>query len=171
MRRALVLLLGLLPASAGAAGRGETAVGAGPALAVLHQTRTRAGAALDARFLYGLSDVLSAHAGLTVSRFAASDDAPTTVLTAPAVGLTAAADVLDWVPFAQAALVLADLRGGGSSQQRLGAGLAIGADHLISRHLALTVLARIDHYTLQLAGRDGAAPLKFVLALQVGRVF
>lgn len=171
MRRLPFLLLGLVPASAWAAGPGETAFGAGPALALVRQGETRAGAAVDARVLYGLDDIWSAHAGLTVAWLPASNAMPATVLTAPAVGLTAAADIVNWVPFVQAGLALADLRHSGGAQQRLGAQLGVGADYLLSRHLSLTVLGRIDHFAVALAGAGGPTPVQLVLALQLGHVF
>lgn len=171
MRRVLALLLGLLPASAVGAGRGETAIGAGPALALLHQGKTRAGAAVDARVLYGLDDIWSAHAGLTFSWLPASAGMPTTAVTVPAVGLTAAADVLDFVPFVHAAVAVADLRSSAGAQQRLGVQLGAGVDYLVSRHLALTVSARVDHFALALAGPDGPTPLQLVLGLGLGHVF
>jgi hypothetical protein len=171
MCRLPFLLLGLVPAAAWAAGRGETAFGAGPALAVVRQGETRVGAAVDARVLYGLNDVWSAHAGLTLAWLPASDATPATLLTAPAVGLTAAADIVNWVPFVQAGLALADVRRDGGSQQRLGAQLGVGADYLISRHMTLTVLGRIDHFALAVAGAGGPTPVQLVLTLQLGHVF
>ena len=65
MPRGFAFLLScLLPASALAAGPGEMSLSAGPGLALTFDSQTRAGAAADARFLYGLSDSWSARLGL-----------------------------------------------------------------------------------------------------------
>jgi hypothetical protein len=171
MRGALVCLFLGLPASALAAGRGELTLSGGPAFALFHQTETHAGAGLDARLLYGLNDVWSAHASVSASWIPASGAAPTTAVVAPAVGLTAAADVLNWVPFAEVAVGLADLRSRDGSEQRLGGTLGGGVDYLVSRHLSVTAAARAGYWPLRLAGADRPAPLQLILAIQMGHVF
>jgi uncharacterized protein (DUF697 family) len=172
MRGALVCLLLGLPASAFAAGRGELALSGGPAFALLHQDEeSRAGAAVDARLVYGLDDVWSAHARVSAAWIPAAGAARTTVVVAPTVGMTAAADVLNWVPFVEAAVGLADLRTHDASEQRLGGAVGGGVDYLVSRHLSVTLCGHAAYWPLRLAGADRPAPLQVTLAIQIGHVF
>ena len=173
MRRVLLSLLPiLLPATALAAGSGEMMLTAGPGLALVHQAETRTGASADARFLYGLSDSWSAHLGLQATWLPASAGQSAATIVAPSLGMTAAADILNWVPFAEAALVFGDLRGGGlASRQRLGGRLGGGIDYLLTRHLTLSLLGRLDYFALALAGPDDSRPLSLGFALHLGRVF
>jgi hypothetical protein len=166
------LVCTLLPASALAGGQGEMALSGGPGVALAFEGKTRAGASADVRFLRGLSDSWSARLGLQAAWIPASGEASATRLLAPALGLTVAADVLSWVPFAEAGVVFADIRGGGiASRQRLGGQLGVGADYLATRHLTLTLLARVDYFALRLAGAREASPAELTLALHLGRVF
>jgi hypothetical protein len=168
----LSILLSALPASALAAGPGEMILTAGPGLAVVHQSETRAGAAAEARFLYGLTDTWSAHIGLQACWLPAAAGRSAATLVTPALGLTAAADVLTLVPFLETAILLGDLRGGGlASRQRLGGRIGGGIDYLLTRHLTLTLLGRLDYFALALAGPDGSRPLAASFALHLGHVF
>jgi hypothetical protein len=171
MRLAPLLLFALAPVSAVAAGRGEMTAAAGPALGLFHQSDTRASAGVDARIIYGLTDAWSAHATLAADLVPAAKGLPTTAVVAPLLGLTAAADAVNWVPFAEASVGLADVRTADASQQRLGAALGAGADYLVSRHVGVTVYGRAAWWPLRVAGPDGPAPLQVVVAILLARAF
>lgn len=173
MRHGIALLLFcLVPASASAGGQGEMMLGGGPALAVVVEDTARVGASADLRFLRGLSDSLSARLGLQGAWMPATGSGSATRLVAPSAGLTFAADVLHWVPFAEAGIAFADIRGGGlASRQRLGGQLGLGTDYLATRHLTLTLLARLDYFALRLAGARESSPAEITLALHLGHVF
>jgi hypothetical protein len=167
-----VLLSALLPFAAHAAGQDETVVTGGPGLAVLFDGEAQVGVSGDVRLMHGLSDFWSARLGLGLAWLPATDGGPAKRVVAPTLGLTVAADVLNLVPFAELGVVLADLRGGGlASRQRLGAELSLGIDRLLSRHLTLSALGRVDYLPLRLAGANGSPPLLLVLALCLGYVF
>jgi hypothetical protein len=172
MHRALAFLSGcLLPLSALAAGPGEMALTAGPGLALGLEDTPRAGAAADARFLYGLSDSWSARVGLAGGWMPASGQ-PATRIVAPTLGVTVAADVLNLVPFAEAGMVVGDLRGGGrAARQRLGGQLGAGVEYLATRHFTVSLLGRVDYLGVRLAGPDQTSPLQLTLALHLGCVF
>lgn len=173
MRRTLaVLVASFVPVLAHAAGQGETTVGGGPGLAVLRDGGTRAGGAAEVRLLRGLDDAWSARVRLQAAWLPARGDRQATQLFAPGLGLTVAADVVNLVPFLDVGVVLADLRETGRpSRQRLGAELAAGADYLLSRHLVLSLLARVDYLVLRLGGYGAPTPLLLTLDLHVGYVF
>jgi hypothetical protein len=168
----LPLLALLFPATAGAAGPGERMLTAGPGVAFVHQDRTRTGISGDARLLYGLSDSWSAHLGLQAAWLPAAASRSAIFAVTPSLGLTAAADILNWVPFIEAALVFGDFRGGGlAARQRLGGRLGGGIDYLLTRHLTLSLLGRLDYFALALTGPEGDQPLALGFALHLGRVF
>jgi hypothetical protein len=145
---------------------------AGPGLALVHQDQTRAGVAADVRLLYGLTDAWSARLGLQTSWIPASAGAGATYITAPALGLTVAADILNWVPFAEAGLVLGDFRAAGApTGQRLGGQLGGGVDYLMTRHLTITLLGHIDYFAFRLAGAGGPRPSQVTFALLLGHAF
>jgi hypothetical protein len=145
---------------------------AGPGLALTFDSQTRAGAAADARFLYGLSDSWSARLGLQASWIPASGEPSATRLVAPALGLTVAADVLNLVPFAEAGIVLADIRGGGlAARQRLGGQVGAGAEYLATRHFTVLLLGRLDYFALRLAGARESSLTEVTFALHLGHVF
>jgi hypothetical protein len=173
MRLRLALLCAFLaPATAVAGGRGEMALTAGPGVAIAKLADTQAGAAADARFLYGLSDAWSARLGLAAIWLPGRDGAAASRLVAPSVGLTLAADVLTFVPFVEVALTFTDVRGGGlTSRQYLGGEAGLGVDYLLSRHTTLSLLARADYLAVHLAGAATPTPFAATLALHLGRVF
>jgi hypothetical protein len=145
---------------------------AGPGVALAHQDRTRSGISADVRWLYGLSDSWSAHLGLQAAWFPAAASQSALYAVTPSLGLTAAADILNWVPFVEAALLVGDFRGNGlAARQRLGGRLGGGIDYLMTRHFTLSLLGRLDYFALALAGPDGARPLALSFALHLGRVF
>lgn len=173
MRRALALLILLcLPAARTfAAGAGEKALTAGPGLAIAFADGTRAGASLDARFLYGLSDSWSARLGFAGSWLAAAGDHAAGRFVAPAVGMTVAADVLNLVPFGEVGIAMSDVREAGTARQFLGGQLGAGVDYLVSHHLTVSLLGRIDYLALRLAGPAMAKPLALTFAVHLGHVF
>jgi hypothetical protein len=167
-----LLLSALLPLTARAAGNGETAVAGGPGLAVLVDGQTRLGGAGEVRLLRGFSDFWSAQLALGFAWLPSTAQTPATRVLTPTLGLVVAADVVNLVPFAALGVVFADLRGAGlPARQRLGGELALGADYLLSRHLALSLLARVDYLALHLAGASTSRPLLLVCALHLGYVF
>ncbi len=173
MRSALPLLLVCVCASrAFAAGQGETALTAGPGLVLGLEGPVRGGGSVDARFLYGLSDSWSARLGLDGSWIASSGEIGPTRIVAPSVGMTAAADVLNLVPFAEAAIVFADVRrAGADARQYFGAELAVGVEYLATRRFTVTLIGRVDYLALRLAGPALPDPVELGLALHLGRVF
>jgi hypothetical protein len=167
-----LLLSTLLPLTASAAGKGETAVAGGPGLAVLFDGQTRLGGSGDVRLLRGLSDSWSAKLALGFAWIPSTSHTPTTRLLTPSLGLVVAADAVNLVPFAELGVVFADVRGDGTAaRQRLGGALALGADYLLSRHLALSLLGRVDYLALRLAGAGASRPVLLVLTLSLGYVF
>jgi hypothetical protein len=173
MRRTLALLILCMPApSAFATGEGETALTAGPGLAVGLTGGARVGASVDARLLYGLTDSWSARVGLAGSWLPSSGENTAARVVAPALGVTVAADVLNLVPFGEVGIVMGDVRGGGSAaRQYLGGQLGAGVDYLLTRRLTISLLGRIDYLALRLAGPDAANPLALTFALHLGHVF
>ena len=176
MRSRLALLSLLvawcLPTSTFALGQGEAAISGGVGLAVAFQDQTRTGLAAEARLLRGLSDSWAARLGIQSAWYPQGSALPSAHITAQSAGLTFAADVLNLVPFADIGLAVADMRGGGlATTWRLGGQLGFGADYFISRHLALSLLARADYFPLRLAGGHDTHPTQVSLVLFVGHVF
>jgi hypothetical protein len=170
--RLALLLVWWLPTSALAVGRGEALLSGGLGPAVGFQDPARAGAQADVRLLRGISDSWSARLGFQTAWYPAKDSNPSAHVTAQSLGLTWAADVLNWVPFADVGIAVADLRGGGLAPSwRLGGQLGIGADYLLSRHLTMSLLARADYFPLRLAGAHHAHLTQVSLALYLGRAF
>ncbi len=171
---ALVLVVALaLPGTAAfAAGAGEAALTAGPGALLGLEGETRAGAIVDVRFLYGLSDAWSARLGLGYGWLDGAGSGAATHVVSPSFGLTAAADVLDLVPFGELGIVLADHRGGGErARHDLGAQMGAGVDYFVSRRLTLTLLGRLSYFPVHLRGPSGPAPIGLDFALHVGHVF
>ena len=167
-----LLLVWWLPASAKAVGQGEASLSGGLGLAMAFQDPTRAGAQADARLLRGISDSWAVRLGLQTAWYPAHDAMPSAHTTAQSAGLTWAADVLNWVPFADLGLAVADIRGRGLAPSwRLGGQLGLGADYLLSRHLTLSLLARGDYFPLRLAGGHDAHPTQVSVVLFMGRAF
>lgn len=165
-----VLSLWFLPVPASAVDRGEASLSAGAGLAVAAQDQSRAGAQVEFRVLRGLGDSWAARLGLQTAWIPTSGSA--VHFTTQSAGVTWAADVLRLVPFADFGVAVADIRGGGlRGNQRLGPQLGIGADYLLSRHLALTLLARGDYFALRLAGGSETPPTQITVGLHLARVF
>lgn len=173
MRVFLAIFLFLLPASSAfAVGQGEVELTLGLGGAVVVQDTTRVGFEGDFRVLRGLTDSWAARLGLQESWLPASDTPGAMHVTTQAMGATWAADVLNLVPFADFGVLLADVRGGGfSASQRLGGQLALGADYLLSRHITVALVARIDYLPWRLAGGSMPTPVEISGALHLGRVF
>ncbi len=167
----LTALACLAPGSALAVGQGESSLSAGGGLAVLSGGQSRAGLAAELRLLRGLSDAWSARLGLQAAVVPSSQGHGAT-LVSQAAGVTWAYDVVNWVPFADLGLVVADVRGGGhGASQRLGGQAGGGVDYLLSRHLVASFLARVDYYPLRLAGAHEPKPVQLTFAIHVGRTF
>jgi hypothetical protein len=167
-----LFLVCCLPSAALAVGQGEASLSGGLGLAVAFQGQTRAGAQAEARLLRGISDSWAARLGMQTAWYPADGAASAAHLTAQSAGLTWAADILNWVPFADLGLAVADIRGGGmATSWRLGGQLGIGADYFLSRHLTLSLLARVDYFPLRLAGGHAAHPVQTCLTLYLGRAF
>jgi len=173
MRLALAALLCLiLPASAFAVGQGESALTGGPGLALAFEGGTRAGAGADVRILRGLSDSWAARLGVQATWVPATGGKGATRVAAQALGLTFAADIFKLVPFVDLGVLVADIRGGGQeARQRLGGQFGIGADYLVTSHLTLSLIGRLDYFALRLAGARGQTPVQATLALHLGHVF
>ena len=169
--RTFIILACLAPESALAVGEGESSLSAGAGGAVLFQGQSRAGVAAEFRLLHGLSDAWSARLGLQAA-VAPSSQGHSATLFSQAAGVTWAYDVVNWVPFADLGLVVADVRGGGhAGSQRLGGQAGAGIDCLLSRHLVASFLGRVDYYPVRLAGADVPRPVQLTFVLHVGRTF
>jgi hypothetical protein len=167
-----IFLVWLLPASALAVDKGEAELSGGVGLALAFQGQTRAGAQGELRLLRGLSDAWAARLGLQTAWYPAHGTTPSAHVTAQALGLTWSADVLNLVPFADLGIVVGDIRGGGmAASQRLGGQFGVGADYLLSRHLTMSLLTRVDYLALRLAGGRDNAPTQLTFALNLGRAF
>jgi hypothetical protein len=167
-----LLLVWWLPTGVLAVGQGEALLSGGMGLAVGFQDPARAGAQVDLRLLRGISDSWAARLGLQSAWYPGHGEESATHVTAQSLGLTWAADVLNLVPFADLGIAVADLRGGGRDPSwRLGGQLGIGADYFLSRHLTMSILARIDYYAIRLAGGHDGHPTQVGLALYLGRAF
>jgi hypothetical protein len=173
MRFGLVLaLVWWLPTAALAVGQGEASLSGGLGLALAFQDQSRVGAQAEVRLLRGISDSWAARLGAQTAWYPAHGATPSAHITAQSLGLTFAADVLNWVPFVDLGIAVADIRGGGMTPSwRLGGQLGIGADYLLSRHLTLSVLAHADDFPLRLAGGHDAHPTQLSLVLFMGRAF
>jgi hypothetical protein len=66
---------------------------------------------------------------------------------------------------------LVDLRGDGTSSQRLGPQVGLGVEYLLSRRWTLAALARFDTFALRLRGSGSPHPWLACAALRIGRVF
>jgi hypothetical protein len=162
--------LWLMPAPASAVGQGEASLSAGVGLAIAVQDQPRAGAQVEFRLLRGLSDSWAARLGLETTWIPTSGAA--IHFTTQSAGLTWAADVLRLVPFVDFGIAVADIRGGGMREgQRLGPQGGIGADYLVSRHLTVSLLARVDYFALRLAGGHETAPTQITVGAHLARVF
>jgi hypothetical protein len=161
-----------LPSAALAVGQGEASLSGGLGMAGAFQDHARAGAQADVRLLRGLNDSWAARLGVQTAWYPADGATPAAHITAQSAGLTWAADVLQWVPFADLGIAVADIRGGGlATSWRLGGQLGIGADYFLSRHLTVSLLARVEYFPLRLAGGHDAHPIQTGLVLYLGRAF
>jgi hypothetical protein len=167
-----LFLIWWLPTSAHAVGQGEASLSGGLGLAVSFRDQTRAGAQAEARLLRGISDSWAARLGVQTAWYPADGAAPAAHITAQSAGFTWAADILNWVPFADIGIAVADIRGGGlATTWRLGGQVGIGADYFLSRHLTMSLLARGEYFPLRIAGGHEAHPVQTGLALYLGRAF
>jgi hypothetical protein len=167
-----LLLVWWVPTSALAVGQGEASLSGGLGLALAFQAQTRAGAQADVRLLRGISDSWAARLGVQTAWYPADGATPSAHVTAQSVGLTWAADVLNLVPFTDLGIAVADIRGGGlATSWRLGGQFGLGADYFLSRHLTMSLLARVEYFPLRLAGGHDVHPTQASLGLYLGRAF
>jgi hypothetical protein len=167
-----LFLVWWLPSAGMAVGQGEASLSGGLGLALAFQDQTRLGGQVEARLLRGISDSWAARLGVQTAWYPADGATPSAHITVQSAGLTFAADVVNWVPFADMGVAIADIRGGDlATSWRLGGQLGLGADYLLSRHLTLSLLARVDYFPLRLAGGNHAHPVQAGLSLYLGRVF
>jgi hypothetical protein len=81
-------------------------------------------------------------------------------------------DIVNWVPFLDLGLLVADVRGGGhGASQRLGGQAGLGLDYLVSRHAVVSVLGRVDYLPFRLAGTTGPATTQLSVVAHLGRTF
>lgn len=173
MRTWALLLLGLLtPASAFALGSGEASLSGGGGLAVSRADQTRVGAQVELRLVRGITDAWAGRLGLRADWFPSTEARGAAYVASQSLGVTWAADVLDWVPFVDLGLVAAYAREkGAGSNERLGGQIGLGVDYFLSRHFTATLLARVDYLAFRLGGESGPRPVLFALGLHLGRVF
>jgi hypothetical protein len=166
------LLALLLSARAFALGQGEASLSGGAGVTLAHDDRTRAGAQFELRLLRGVSDAWAARLGVQAGWIPAAGSEHAGYLACQTVGLTWAADVLEWVPFIDLSAAFADLRAvGRSSSQRVGGEIGMGVDYFLSRHTIMSLLGHVDYLPIRVAGDRTTAPILFTLALHVGYVF
>lgn len=162
----------LTPCSAAAVGQDESSLQAGAGLAVQRQGGSRSGVEVEFRLVRGLTDAWSLRLGLQGAVLPASGGTKTATLLSQAAGVTWAFDVVNWVPFIDLGVVIADVRGAGhGASQRLGGQAGVGFDYLLSRHTVVSCLGRVDYLPLRLAGADGPRPTLLTLVLHLGRTF
>jgi hypothetical protein len=173
MRFWIVLALACLtPFSAAAVGQDESSLQAGAGWAVAHQGESRSGVEGEFRIVRGLTDAWSARLGLQGAVLPGSEGRKTGTIISQAAGVTWAFDVVNWVPFIDLGVVLADVRGNGhGASQRLGGQAGVGVDYLLSRHTFVSLLGRVDYFPLRLAGTDGPRPSLLSFVLHLGRTF
>jgi hypothetical protein len=173
MRPWIVFALACLtPFSAAAVGQDESSLQAGAGLAVEMQGGSRPGVEAEFRLVKGLTDAWSVRLGLQGAVLPANDGHKTGTLISQAAGVTWAFDVVNWVPFIDLGVVVADVRGAGfEPSQRLGGQAGVGFDYLLSRHTFLSCLGRVDYFPLRLAGAHVPRPALLSLVLHLGRTF
>jgi len=173
MRAWIFALVGcLVPASAHALGQGEANLSAGAGVAVLFQGTGRVGTQGEFRLVRGISDAWSLRLGLQATLVPSSQNTKAATVLSQAAGVTWAFDAVNWVPFVDLGLVVADVRGGGNpASQRMGGQAGVGVDYLVSRHMAVSLLGRVDYYPLRLTGGDAPRPTQVGFVLHVGRAF
>ncbi len=121
--------------------------------------------------MMGFSDAWAGRAAVSGSWQPDSAAGTLRRVTAVSLGATYSLDIVRWVPFLDLGFSLADLRGGGSSSQRLGPQVGLGAEYLLSRRWTLAALARFDFFALRLAGSGGAQPWWLDAGFRIGRLF
>jgi hypothetical protein len=167
-----LVLVWWMPIPALALGQGEASLSGGLGLAMAIQSQTRAGAQAEIRLLRGISDSWAARLGVQTAWYPADGPSPSAQVTAQSAGLTFAVDALNLVPFVDLGIAVADIRGGGlATSWRMGGQLGLGLDYLLSRHLVMSLLARVDYFPFRLAGGHDAHPTQASLALYLGRAF
>jgi hypothetical protein len=162
----------LTPLSAAAVGQDEASLQAGAGLAVAMQGGSHSGVEAELRLVRGITDAWSVRLGLQGAILPATDGNKTGTLISQAAGVTWAFDVVNWVPFIDLGVVVADVRGAGhGGSQRFGGQAGVGFDYLLSRHTFVSCLGRVDYFPLRLAGADVPRPTLLSFVLHLGRTF
>ncbi len=162
----------LTPFPAAAVGQDESSLQAGAGLAVAMQGDSRPGVEAEFRLVRGITDSWSLRLGLQGAVLPASDGHKTGTVISQAAGVTWAFDVVNWVPFIDLGILVADVRGGGhGASQRLGGQAGIGFDYLLSRRTFMSFLGRVDYLPLRLAGAEVPKPTLLSFVLHLGRTF
>jgi hypothetical protein len=159
------------PSTAFALGKGEASLSGGLGFSLALDDNTRPGASAEARLLRGLDDAWAGRLAVQVAWIPASGATGATYVGVQDLGFTWAADIFNFVPFVDLGIVFADIRGGGAAVERLGARAGVGADYLLTRHLALSCIGHVDYLALRLAGGHGTAPTLVTFALHLTAFF
>jgi hypothetical protein len=173
MRLWIFALLGcLLPGTARALGQGEANLSVGAGVGTLFQRTAQTGAQGELRLVRGISDAWALRLGLQAMLVPGPEGARAATVLSQAAGVTWAFDAVNWVPFVDLGVAVADVRGPQSpASQRLGGQAGIGVDYLVSRHMVVSLLGRLDYYPVRLAGGEATRPTQLGFVLHVGRAF
>jgi opacity protein-like surface antigen len=163
----VILCAALAPAHATGPGEKQVAASLGFALAMGES----AGMQASFEATMGLSDAWAGRAAVSNSWQPAPSSVGPRYVTAVSLGATYALDAVRWVPFLDLGVSLADLRGNGSSSQRLGPQVGLGVEYQLSRRWTLAALARFDYLALRLRGPTGGHPWWACAGIRLGRVF
>lgn len=167
-----IVTLCAVPSPARATGAGEKQVSASAGFALAGSgDHASPGGQAGVETALGFTDVWAGHAAVTSSWQPAPASGGAGHVTAVSLGTTFSLDVVRWVPFFDLGFSLADLRGSGTSSQRLGPQVGLGVEYLISRRWTLAALARFDYFALRLRGSGGTHPWSACASLRIGRVF
>jgi len=167
-----LLVLCAAPGPAQAAGEGEKQIAGTLGFALAGgDDHSRPGMQAGVEAMMGFSDAWAGRAAVSGSWQPDSAKGTLRHVTAVSLGAIYSLDIVRWVPFVDLGFSLADLRGGGSSSQRLGPQVGLGAEYLLSRRWSLAALARFDFLALRLAGSGGGQPWWLCAGLRVSRVF
>jgi hypothetical protein len=144
-------------APARAVDQGDWQLGAGPAFALLVEgdnPTSGIGGRIEGR--YGLRDDSAAWAAVTSSWHPRA--AENVRASAASAGFSLAYDVLRIIPFAEAGVAVADVRGTLTRGRYLGMEAALGAEYLLDRRWSAAAVARYQYLFVRLAGAASLNP-------------
>jgi hypothetical protein len=169
---AAAVILGAAPSPARATGADEKQISASLGFVLAGGgDSARPGIQAGVEATMGLTDTWAGRAALSNSWQPEAPSARPGHVTAVSLGATYSLDVVRWVPFVDLGFSLVDLRGDGTSSQRLGPQVGLGVEYLLSRRWTLAALARFDTFALRLRGSGSPHPWLACAALRIGRVF